>query len=61
MKTRPKQNNGTAAVFCGGGLLGIPAETVCGLDAGVSGQTARYIREKMGEHTGVIGFGEAEI
>ena len=61
MKTRPKQNNGTAAVFCGGGLLGISTETVRGPDAGVSRRTARYIREKMGEHTGVIGFWEAEI
>lgn len=55
-----------AAVLRGGGLPGIPTETVCGPDAGESGRTARYIREKMGEHTEYIsGFpgcaGEAEI
>ena len=55
------RNNDTAAVLRGGGLLGIPAETACGPDTGESRRTARYIREKMGEHTGVIGFGEAEI
>ena len=63
MQTRllTEQNNDTAAVLRGGGLQGIPTETVCGPDVGESGRTARYIREKMGEHTGVIDFGEAEI
>ena len=48
------RNNDTVAVFRGGGLLGIPTEPVCGPDAGESERTIRYIREKMGEYTGVI-------
>ena len=63
MQTRllTEQYNDTAAVLRGGGLLGIPAETACGPDTGEGRRTARYIREKMGEHTGVTGFGEAGI